>query len=180
MSALDIALPSELKVPGRMSLPRRHPKDPFKPWGSSRELTQQCRGLVKGVDRGLLEDSGGHPPLQQVVNLHHSPEGVVLVELFARLSIGLAAVLEAGLSVHTYVYVDNNDMVKRQPNTTSSSCKLGTRGCETLEVSTGKKVGLKGQQRKTTGLIDRLRMRIEASGCSKEFWVSDFNSNFGR
>ena len=39
MSALDTAPPSELKVPGRMSLPGRHPKDPLKPWGSSRELT---------------------------------------------------------------------------------------------------------------------------------------------
>ena len=113
MSALDTAPPSELKVPGRMSLPGRHPKDPLKLWGSLRELTQRCHGLVEGVDRGLLEDSGGQPPLQQMVNLHHSPEGVVLVELFAGLSTGLAAVLEAGLSVHTYVYVDNNDMVSK-------------------------------------------------------------------
>ena len=113
MSALDTTPPSELKVPGRMSLPRRHPKDPLKPWGSSRELTQRCRGLVEGVDRGLLEDSGGQPPLQQMVNLHHSPEGVVLVELFAGLSTRLAAVLEAGLSVHRYVYVDNNCMVSK-------------------------------------------------------------------
>ena len=50
MSALDTAPPSEFKVPGRMSLPRRHPKDPLKPWGSLRELTQRCRGLIEGVD----------------------------------------------------------------------------------------------------------------------------------
>ena len=113
MSALDTAPPSELKVPGRMSLPGRHPKDPLKPWGSSRELTQQCRRLVEGVDRGLLENNRGQPPLQQMVKLHHSPEGIVLVELFAGLSTGLAVVLEVGLSVHTYVYVDNNDMVSK-------------------------------------------------------------------
>ena len=113
MSALDTAPPSELKVPSRMSLLGRHPKDPLKPWGSSRELTLRCRGLVEGVDRGLLEDTRGQPPLQQVVNLHHSPEGVVLVELFAGLNTGLAVVLEAGLSVHMYVYVDNNDMVSK-------------------------------------------------------------------
>ena len=112
-SALDTTPPSELKVPSRMSLPGRHPKDLLKPWGSSRELTQRCRGLVEGVDRGLLKDSGGQPPLQQMVNLHHSPEGVVLVELFAGLSTRLAAVLEAGLLVHMYVYVDNNDMVSK-------------------------------------------------------------------
>ena len=68
---------------------------------------------MEGVDRGFLEDSGGQPPLQQLVNLHHSPEGIVLVELFAGLSTGLAAVLEAGLSVSTYVYVDNTDMVSK-------------------------------------------------------------------
>ena len=74
MSALDIAPPSELKVLGKMSLLWRHPKDPLKPWGFSRGLIQRCRGLVEGVDRGLLEDSGGQPPLQQVVNLHQSPK----------------------------------------------------------------------------------------------------------
>ena len=68
---------------------------------------------MEEVDRGLLEDNGDQPPLQQVVNLHHSPEGIVLVELFAGLSIALAAVLEAGLSVHTYVYIDNNDVVSK-------------------------------------------------------------------
>ena len=68
---------------------------------------------MEEVDQGLLEDSVGQPPLQQMVNLHHSPEGVVLVELFAGLSTGLAAILEAGLSVHMYVYVDNNDMVSK-------------------------------------------------------------------
>ena len=35
------------------------------------------------------------------------------MELFAGLSTGLAAVLEAGLSVYMYVYVDNNDMVSK-------------------------------------------------------------------
>ena len=40
-------------------------------------------------------------------------------------------------------------------------------------------MGLKGEQRKTTGFIDRLRMRIEASGCSKEFWVSDLIQTLG-
>ena len=60
-----------------------------------------------------VEDTRGQPPLQQVVNMHHSPEGVVLVELFAGLSTRLVAVLEAGLSVHMYVYVDNNNMVSK-------------------------------------------------------------------
>ena len=81
--------------------------------GVFERLTQRCRRLVEGVDRGLLEDSGGQPPLQQMVNLHHSLEGVILVELFAGLSTGLAAVLEAGLLVHIYVYVDNNDTMSK-------------------------------------------------------------------
>ena len=63
--------------------------------------TMSCVG--EGVDRGLLEDSGGQPPLQHVVNLHHSPEGVVLVELFAGLSTRLAVVLEVGLSAHVCI-----------------------------------------------------------------------------
>ena len=39
-------------------------------------------------------------------------EAVAVVATYASRT-GLAAVLEAGLSVHMYVYVDNNDMVSK-------------------------------------------------------------------
>ena len=47
------------------------------------------------------------------VSLYYRPEGIILVELFAGLCTGLAAMLEAGLSIHRYVYVDNHDTVRR-------------------------------------------------------------------
>jgi len=53
------------------------------------------------------------PPLQQLVDLHGDLEGIALVELFVGLGIGLAVVLEAGLSIWDYTYVDNNIIVSR-------------------------------------------------------------------
>ena len=54
-----------------------------------------------------------HPPLQKLVNLNDDIEGIVLVELFVGFSIGLAAVLETRFSIQSYIYVDNNNVVKR-------------------------------------------------------------------
>jgi len=47
------------------------------------------------------------------VDFHDDLEGIVLEELFTGLGIGLAAVLEAGLSIRNYTYVDNNIIVSR-------------------------------------------------------------------
>ena len=69
--------------------------------------------MVRRIDLGLWKGISGQPPLQQLINMHQNPEGIVLVELLAGLSTGLAAVLEAGLLVHTYVYVDNNNMASK-------------------------------------------------------------------
>ena len=68
---------------------------------------------MREIDQGLWKGINGQPPLQQLVNLHQNPKAIVLVELFDVLSTGLAAVLDAGLSVHTYVYVDNSNMVSK-------------------------------------------------------------------
>ena len=113
MFTFDTPPPSDLQAPSRIGGFERHPKDPLTPWGSPRGLTQRCHGLVKGIYQGLWKGINGQPPLQQLINLHQNPEGVVLVELFARLSTGLATMLEAELAVHTYVYVHNNGMVSK-------------------------------------------------------------------
>jgi len=68
---------------------------------------------VEGVDHHLWQPQSVLPPLQKLVDLHDDHEGIVLVELFAGLGTGLAAVLEAGLSIRIYTYVDNNNMVSR-------------------------------------------------------------------
>ena len=47
------------------------------------------------------------------MDLHNDPGGIrgITVELFAGLGTGLAAALEAGLSIQSYTYVDNNAIV---------------------------------------------------------------------
>ena len=86
MSTFDTPPPSDLQAPSRIGGFERHPKDPLTPWGSPRGLTQRCHGLVKEIDQGLWKGINGQPPLQQLVNLHQNPKGIVLVELFAGLS----------------------------------------------------------------------------------------------
>jgi len=47
------------------------------------------------------------------VDLHDDPKGIILVELFAKLGTSLTAILEAGLSIWSYTYVDNNIVVNK-------------------------------------------------------------------
>src|SRR6478672_6117109 len=74
---------------------------------------QEMHELVEKVDHHLWKPPRTHPPLQKPVTLYDGSEGIVLVELFAGLGTGLAAALEAGLSIRSYVYVDNNIVVSR-------------------------------------------------------------------
>jgi hypothetical protein len=59
-----------------------------------------------GSDR--QEDHG--PPLDNST-IHWKPpdDGIVLLELFGGIGIGLAAVLQAGIKVKRYVYIDIDD-----------------------------------------------------------------------
>ena len=113
MSATDSPPKLDLQTQGEFKPFERHPKDPIPPWISPKDLAEKCHELVNGVDHHLWQPQSTLLPLQQLVDLHDDPEGIVLVELFAGLGTGLAAVLEAGLSIRSYTYVDNNIMVNR-------------------------------------------------------------------
>ena len=111
MSSLDSPPQSDMQVPTQLGKFVRHPKDPMPPWTSPEGLMDQCKELVKNVDQHLWEPKYTGPPLQKLVELHKEAGGIVLVELFAGLGTGLAAALEAGLSIQSYTYVDNNAIV---------------------------------------------------------------------
>ena len=111
MSSLDSPPQSDMQVPTQLGKLPRHPKDPISPWISPKGLTERCQELVGKVDRHLWEPKYTQPRLQKLVELHKDDGGIVLVELFAGLGTGLAAALEAGLSIRSYTYVDNNIMV---------------------------------------------------------------------
>ena len=68
---------------------------------------------------GSLED-GGDVVQQTTGHIFTRPiawtpsrKGICLLELFGGISTGLAAVLQAGIKVHTYLYVDNDPVAKR-------------------------------------------------------------------
>ena len=113
MSSSDSPPSSDDKVPRKLDRFMLHPKDPTSTWTSPKDLFDQCNEVVKKVDQHLWEPSNAQPPLQRIVDLHNEPGGIRVVELFAGLGTGLAAALEAGLSIQSYTYVDNNAIVSR-------------------------------------------------------------------
>ena len=102
-----------MQTPSQLDTFARHPKDPTPPSVSSRGLAQECPKLVKKVDQQLWQSMCAQPPLQKLVDLYDGLGGIVLVEFFAGLCTGLAALLKAGLIINNYTYVDNNAMVKK-------------------------------------------------------------------
>ena len=58
---------------------------------------------MRKVDRHLWEPKYTQPLLQKLVELHRDDGGIVLPELFVGFGTGLAAPLEAGLSIHCYL-----------------------------------------------------------------------------
>jgi hypothetical protein len=91
----------------------RHPKDPIPPWRDSLELFRRCEDIILSLALAtpVLTDSPSalaHPIVWRPLNV-----GIILVEVFGGIGTGLAAVLEAGLTVRRYVYVDNSAVSTR-------------------------------------------------------------------
>ena len=87
--------------------PPRHCKDPLLPWTNSEELSRQCRNIVATIAPKMLQDTSISSTFAQPIRWHPPLEGIILVELFAGIGTGLAAVLEVGLKVQRYIHVDN-------------------------------------------------------------------------
>ncbi len=113
LSSLDSPPPSEIQMPTQLDSTIKHVLDPTPPWISPKILADRCCEVVEKVDPLLWEPTCAKSSLAQPVDLHKGPGGIVLVELFAGLGTGLAAALEAGLSIQSYTYVDNNALVRK-------------------------------------------------------------------
>ena len=91
----------------------RHPKDSHPPWLDSAELFWRCEDIVLSFTPRIpvipdVPSALAHPILWRPPNI-----GIILVELFGGIGTGLAAILEAGLTVRWYIYVDNSQMSTR-------------------------------------------------------------------
>jgi len=91
MSATDLPPELDVQIQGKIKLFVRHPKDSIPLWISLKNLAKKSYKLVEGIVQHLWQPPLTLPPLQQLVDLHDDLEGIVLVELFARLGIGLNA-----------------------------------------------------------------------------------------
>jgi hypothetical protein len=104
---------AEQQILPHLQIPALHFKDPPPPWRTPKELSDHCRHI--GADLGL----GETPPTSssfsfaQPIRWQPPPEGIVLVEIFGSIGTGLAAVLEAGITVRRYIYVDNGYAANR-------------------------------------------------------------------
>jgi hypothetical protein len=91
----------------QVEIPARHCKDPLPPWSTPLELIRRCREIVDIVDVPQCSVESSTPLLARPIQWHPPDEGITLVELFAGIGTGLAAVLEAGLKVRRYIHVDS-------------------------------------------------------------------------
>ena len=91
----------------------RHPKDPLFPWCNSAKLLMRCEDIILslGSTPPVIPDN---PSTLAFPILWRPPDKeITLVEVFRGIERGLAAVLEGGLTVRRYVYVDNSQVFTR-------------------------------------------------------------------
>ena len=112
----SLAFMGDVEDPRDMTLRRAlvgHPKDPLPPWRDSVGLFQRCDDIVLSLSSTTLVTSDSLSTLARPILWCPPDNGITLVELFGAIGIGLAAVLEAGLTVNRYVYVDNSPVSTR-------------------------------------------------------------------
>ena len=80
---------------------------------SRKELIHRTHEIVHTLDAPPLSIDSAIPLLARTIQWRPPDEGITLVELFAGIGTGLAAVLEAGLKVRRYVHVDNGFAANR-------------------------------------------------------------------
>ena len=95
------------------------------PWTSTKQLTHMARQLGHkawtktfgpGIDTGpSLFTSGASMRIINTTPIVWQPSetGICLLDLFGGISTGLAAVLQAGILVRKYLYVENDDTAHR-------------------------------------------------------------------
>ena len=91
----------------------RHSKDPLPPWRNSANLFRRCEDIVLSLmpRTPIIPDT---PSALAHSILWRPPEaGIMLVELFGSITTGLVAVLEAGLTVRRYIYVNISQVSTR-------------------------------------------------------------------
>jgi len=96
-----------------LEVPARHCKDPFPPWSTRVELSRQCRDAVTSLDPMEVPSTSSSSTFARPIHWHPPEDGITLVELFAGIGTGLAAVLEVGLKVKRYIHVDTGFVSNR-------------------------------------------------------------------
>lgn len=96
-----------------VATPARHCKDLRPSWGTQLELTRRSHEIVNQLDAPPLSVDSSTSLLARTIQWRPPDEGITLVELFAGIGTGLAAVLEAGLKVRRYIHVDSGFAANR-------------------------------------------------------------------
>ena len=85
-----------------------HPKDSLPPWRDSAELFRRCENIVLSITPRTSVIPDAPSALAHPISWRPPDAGITLVELLGGIGTGLAAVLEVGLTIRRYVYVDNS------------------------------------------------------------------------
>jgi hypothetical protein len=90
-----------------------HPKDLIPLWYDPLELTWQCENIILSLVPTTLVLPDSPSALAQPIVWRLPDARIILVEIFGGIGIGLAVLLEVGLMVRRFVYVDNSQVCTR-------------------------------------------------------------------
>ena len=91
----------------------RHSQDPHPPWHDSAELFRQCEDIILYVPSTTLVIPNSPSALAHPILWRPPNTGIILVELFGGIGTRLTTILEVGLTVRRYVYVNNSQVSTR-------------------------------------------------------------------
>lgn len=90
---------------------------------STEDLLQQANDIVTKIwrdellilteVRGTQKDTLTSSLVTTIIIWHLLRKGICLLELFGGIGIDLTAILQAGIKLHKYVYVDNDPLAKK-------------------------------------------------------------------
>ena len=104
---------AEQQILSSLQIHARHFKNPPPPWRTLQELSDQRRHIVADLGLGETPPTSSSFSFAQPIRWQPPPECIVLVEIFGGIGTGLAAVLEARITVRRYIHVDNGCATNR-------------------------------------------------------------------
>lgn len=110
-------LVAELRITYPSCLPAQHLHDPVPPWRTFELLSRRCQKIINDLTPTFVKLSSDPKSISWLIQWQ-PPSMSCHRELFSGVGIRLVAILEAGLTIQRYIYVDSVFLPCKTANTT--------------------------------------------------------------